>query len=78
MTSSNTTVLATLLVPQNITLARVTILTHGNFEGLKYFVDGNLEKKGSPVVMFQPEAKYEDESFMIKSLPNSQKYIPQK
>ena len=38
------TVLATLSMPQNITVACVTIVTYGNFEGLKYFVDGNLEK----------------------------------
>ena len=43
MMSSNTTVLATLSMPQNITVAHITIVTHGNFEGLKYFVDGNLE-----------------------------------
>ena len=81
MMSSNTTVLATLSMPQNITVARITIVTHGNFESLKYFVDGNLEK----ILLLRftysyvsAWGKYEDESFMIKSLPNSQNYIPQK
>ena len=44
MMSSNTTVLATLSMPQNITVARVTIVTHGNFEGLKIFCGWQLGK----------------------------------